>query len=46
MFDCGRAATIRMGQMGMLLGEVNKLFVELCRYQQRWKVVHHHTDGV
>ena len=27
MFDCGRAATIRMGQMGMLLGEVNKLFV-------------------
>jgi ribonuclease Z len=27
MFDCGRAATIRMGQMGMLLGDVNKLFV-------------------
>src|SRR5262245_61469900 len=27
MFDCGRAATIRMTQMGMLLGEVNKLFV-------------------
>jgi ribonuclease Z len=27
MFDCGRAATIRMAQMGMLLGEVNKLFV-------------------
>jgi len=27
MFDCGRAATIRMGQLGMLLGEVNKLFV-------------------
>ena len=27
LFDCGRAATIRMAQMGMLLGEVNKLFV-------------------
>src|SRR6476659_995021 len=27
MFDCGRAATIRMAQMGMLLGEVNRLFV-------------------
>src|SRR5262245_39866321 len=27
MFDCGRAATIRMAQMGMLLGEVNTLFV-------------------
>jgi ribonuclease Z len=27
MFDCGRAATIRMAQMGMLLGELNKLFV-------------------
>ena len=27
LFDCGRAATIRMAQMGMLLGEVDKLFV-------------------
>jgi len=27
MFDCGRAATIRMAEMGMLLGEVNKLFI-------------------
>jgi ribonuclease Z len=27
MFDCGRAATIRMGQMGMVLGDVNKLFI-------------------
>ena len=27
MFDCGRAATLRMAQMGMLLGEVDKLFV-------------------
>jgi ribonuclease Z len=27
LFDCGRAATIRMAQMGMLLGEVDKLFI-------------------
>jgi ribonuclease Z len=27
MFDCGRAATIRMGQLGIRLGEVTKLFV-------------------
>lgn len=27
MFDCGRAATIRMSQLGMRLGQVTKLFV-------------------
>jgi len=27
LFDCGRAATIRMAQMGMLLGEMDKLFI-------------------
>src|SRR3954462_5757399 len=27
MFDCGRAATSRRGEMCMLLGEVNRLFI-------------------
>jgi ribonuclease Z len=27
MFDCGRAATIRMSQLGMRIGDVTKLFV-------------------